>query len=67
MRGRAIFIFDVQTELPQQGKIDIYLGIFGGEKFVAKENGIGTGKKTKRLAFARNPGASGREPDPRFG
>jgi hypothetical protein len=53
--------FDVESEFAEQRKIDIDLGIFGGEKFVAEENGIGAGKKTERLAFAylnsenRNP------------
>ena len=44
--------FDVQSQLVQQCKVDIDPGIFGGEQFVAEEDGIGAGEETERLAFA---------------
>lgn len=50
--GRAIVAFNVQSELAEQGKIDIDLWIFCGEKSVAEENGIRATKKAESLAFA---------------
>ena len=44
--------FNAQSQLAQQCKVDINPGIFGGEQFVAEENGIGAGEKAERLAFA---------------
>jgi len=63
---RVRFRFNLQPQLAQQRNIDIGRRIFRGEKFVAVKNRICAGKKTKRLAFARNPGATGGQSDTRF-
>jgi hypothetical protein len=59
--------FDVQSQFAQQSHIDIRRRIFCGEKFVPVRKGIRAGKKAERLTFAGEPGATGRQPDPRHG
>src|SRR6195256_6762986 len=63
MPGRA---FDFQTQLAQQGKIDIYLRVFRREQFVAEEDGVCAYEEAKRLTFARDPRAPSGQAHPRF-
>ena len=56
-----------EVEFGEEGAVFVYAGVFGGEEFVAVENGIRPGEKAERLAFAGKAGATGAEADFRFG
>jgi hypothetical protein len=56
-RDGLLNAFVMQPQLSQQCDIPVGRRVLGREEFVAVEDRVCAGEKTKRLALTRNPGA----------